>query len=215
MQNESDLFSQEARNKLLFVSKKILTKVELTTSKSGSVCRFDVSSQDLPLKEWNLVIKKLQSLELVTIFDEKYIDVLPVSDPVSYQLIVNKPHLRDFISHLEGKELSQDRIEWPENYKWNDDGLSFLVAIGKGLSFQKKNNYRWKVFDCLAKQRGNWVRVSVISDESGVKKESTVRTIINQLRDKIRDQHLTKYLKIESLGNEKLVAHGSYRVVPA
>ena len=71
------------------------------------------------------------------------------------------------------------------------------------------------MFDCLVKQKGNWVRVSVISDESGVKKGSTVRTIINQVRDKIREQHLNKYLKIESLGKEKLVAHGAYRVVPA
>lgn len=209
-------FSSVSNEKLLYVARKILSMAEISRLPNGMVI-FDAQSNKLLLSEYQQVIRKLQHLELVLIWDERLKQDIPAPYPSQYVLTINDDNLRKLLDNLEGniQVQSQKSISWPEYYKWDDTGLNYEVGDGKKLPFRSQLDFRWKVFDSLVKCKGQSVLVTTIADESGVKKESDVRIIISQLRKKINNRKLNKYLKIEPLGFGKVGIRGSYRITPA
>lgn len=218
--SSSGNFTEETKNKLLFVAEKILSKAELSTSQSG-VIWFEVNGHELGLAEHELIIKKVEDLGLIAILDKGYSDVgigSAILHPITYQLSVYTPALRKFVNNLEEKNqkhtLDNNDIIWPDDYKWDKDMLNFQVQDGKKLPFSKNSSGIWKVFNSLVKRKGGWVRVSTLSEESGIKNEQTVRVVVNNIKTKIQNHKLGKYLKIESSKDDKSSLHGAYRVLP-
>ena len=224
-------YSEDTKNKLLFVCKKILSKAELSTStidliwfeeKDVAIIWFEVKEDELKLSEYHLVIKKIESLWLIEILDEQYLEfnVTTLLYPIAYKLKVDISALRDLVNDLGEKSqnhtLDTDNVYWPIYYKWDKDGSNFEVADGKMFSFREANTYRWKVFDSLVKRKSKWVLVSTILKESGKEKNRDIHIIIDQLKKKINNQELGRYLKIDSLGKGQAGVPRSYRlIIPA
>lgn len=216
--NYFDDYSEETANQLLIVSKKILNKAELSLEspflEKGSVW-FSPVGEDIG---YDQVIKKLVSLKVLDILDERHASP-PIFKPISYKLEVDLSAFRDFVHYLElrlqdkSQEQEASNVSWPEYYKWDESGHNFSVGDGKKLAFRSTNDGRWKVFDSMVKRKGDPVRVSTIAEESEIGNEGTVRIVIDQIRDRIKSNGLNDYLKIESLGKGKAGIRGAYRVV--
>lgn len=214
-----DDFTKETKNKLLFVTKKILSKAELSTSPT-KIIWFEVKEDDLKLAEYELIIKKVESLWFIDVLDERYLDIglgSAIFHPVAYKLNVHIPALREFAKNLEenNKNLGNQLIQWPEYYGWDESGRNYLLGDGKKVFFQKVGDERRKIFDCLVKRKGDWVRVSTISEELKIKDKRKISVVINQLRHKLINNSLTSYLQIESFGKNRPGMQGAYRIVPA
>ena len=207
-------FSDDSKEKLLIVIKQILSKAELSTN--ANVIWFAPVGSDLTSSEYHSVITKLHDLWILEILDENYAGP-PMVYPISYKLRVFIPTLRSEIKKLENNQPNETNVEikWPETYRWDNTGLKFLLDDDKSLDFGGLNQSRRRVFNSLVERKGKPVRVSTISSENGINNEGKVRTIINQIRDRINKNKLGKYLRIEALGINKAGIHGSYRIVPA
>lgn len=212
-------FTEETKNKLLFVTKRILSKAELSTSPT-EIIWFEVKEDDLKLAEYELIIKKVESLWFIDVLDERYLDIglgSAIFHPVAYKLKVYVPALREFVKNLEetDEDMEDQLIQWPDYYRWDESGRNYLVGDGKKVFFQNVEDERRKIFDCLVKRKGDWVRVSTISKELNIEDKKKIRVVINQLRDKLRNNSLTSYLQIESLAKGRPGVQGAYRIVPA
>lgn len=218
--NYFDDYSEETANQLLMVSKKILNKAELSLEspflEKGSIW-FALSVSE-GINNYELLIKKLAKLSVVSILDEDF-QGEPIPHVRAHKLDIDLSVLRNFVHNLEARlqdktqEQTVSDVSWPEYYKWDESGHNFSVGDGKKLAFRSTNDGRWKVFDSMVKRKGDPVRVSTIAEESGIGNEGTVRIVIDQIRDRIRTNGLNDYLKIESLGKGKAGIRGAYRVV--
>jgi len=206
-------YSNDTRVKLLSVSKKMLSMLELADSE---VIWFTPVGDDLTSADYNLVINKLHNLWILDILDETHAGP-PIPYPLSHKLKVSTKHLRKFINELEKKDSDTQyiKVSWPTSYRWDENGYRFLVGDGKEFIFQSKDSDRRNVFDCLVKRKGDWVRVDTISEELKIKDKRKVRIIINQISDRIKKNELNKYLKIESSNHENIQGYGAYRILPA
>ena len=214
--NSPDDFLSVTDDKLLYVAREILSKAETSTWPNG-LLKFEAQNNKLLFSEFQEVIRKLQQLNLLVIWDEQMDSKLPTPYPTQYVVKVEYENMRKFIDSLEDNAqlVLQKSISWPEYYKWDEGGLNFEIGEGKKLNFQKKDSNRWRVFDCLARRKGDWVRVTTISEESGIGVPRTVRITLYQVEKKIEKHKLTKYLRIESQGKNKFGIPGAYRIVVA
>lgn len=211
-------YSNETIGELLSVSKKILGKAEILIDEVPFYDRgsfwFKPVGENI---EYDLVIRKLDKLSVLTILDEKYVSSIPV--PITYKLELELSIFRDFIKDLEFrlKQETQEKfisaVSWPDYYKWDKTNNSFMVGDGRKFTL-KKESFRWKVFNSLVSRKGEPVLVATIAKESGIKDEGEVRVVINQIRDKIKKNGLNDYLKIESLSENKTSTRGAYRILP-
>jgi hypothetical protein len=211
-----DDYSEETISQLLSVSKKILTKAELSLQESPFIESGKVWFS-LPDHNDELPINKLADLGIIRILDENF-QTDPIPHVLAFKLNINLGILRDFVKDAE--VLSQDKtrttedtsVDWPEYYKWDESGRNFLVGEDKKLSFQSSEDTRCKIFNALVLRKGDWVRVSTISSELNMKDKAKIRTVINQIRNRIKENGLSDHLKIDTLGTRKSVSQGAYRV---
>jgi hypothetical protein len=212
-----DDYSEETISQLLSVSKKILTKAELSLQESPFIESGKIWFS-LPDHKDEILINKLVDLGIVRILDENF-QSDPIPHIIAYQLNINLDILRNFVKDSDARLRSKTQVEtvsWPDYYKWDESGHDFLVADGKRLSFQSKEQDRWKVFNSLASRNGSPVLVATLSEESGIDDEGKVRIVISQINKRIKANGLGNYLRIESVGKGKSGVRGTYRItVPA
>ena len=215
-----DDYSEETINQLFLVSKEILNKAELSIEVAPFYDKGSVWFSPLAHEGINseLIINKLAKLQVVSILDQNFQNV-PIPHISAYKIEINLSTLRDFVKDLElrirsktQKEEFSSNVSWPDYYKWDNSGHDFLVADGKKLSFQSKEQDRWKVFNSLVDCKGNPVLVSTLSKESGIGDEGKVRIVISQINKRIKTNGLSNYLKIESVGKGKSGVRGAYRI---
>lgn len=102
-------------------------------------------------------------------------------------------------------------IQWPPEFKWDETENNYLVGDGKMVIFSASVSTRKDIFRALIKKQGLWKTVRDISKEVN-KTETYVRSVAKQLDQKIKDQGLGRYLKIEP--RDETGRPGAYRTVP-
>lgn len=107
--------------------------------------------------------------------------------------------------------LATDEIEWPQEFQWGSNARSFLLGDGKELNFGADKSDRKNIFESIANEKGGWTLIGTMAKDIG-KSEGNVRTVINQLNDKIVSQNLQRYILIEPRGQTN--KPGAYRIVP-
>ena len=100
-------------------------------------------------------------------------------------------------------------VSWPQGFKWKDNDIFDLDGKGEIIFSSKEDNKTKTYFEKMADKK-DWVKVVDMAKLTG-ENASQVRTKLNQIRAKIRNNSLSHLVAVES---KRDYSAGAYRLHP-